>query len=152
MATSIISRKEAKLLGLKYYYTGPCKHGHDCPKFVSNYGCVDCLHSQSQTPEYKKNQAKFRSTDEGRFVRHKSHAKCRGIEFLLTFDEWMKIWEDSGRYHERGNVPGKFVMGRFKDEGPYAIGNVSIIPFYDNLQAPNQLSVRDCDDQGYPQV
>lgn len=53
-----ITRQEAKAVGLKRYYTGiPCKHGHDCEKRVSDYGCVRCSTVKMlrffQTPEGK---------------------------------------------------------------------------------------------------
>ncbi len=56
----------------------------------------------------------------------------RGIEFLLTYDEWLKIWEESGRLHERGTRRGMYVMARFGDKGPYAVGNVKIITHEQN--------------------
>ncbi len=62
-----------------------------------------------------------------RFAEHKRAAKQRGIGFLLTFDEWLGIWIKSGKLGLRGSGPGKFVMARSGDKGPYAIGNVRII-------------------------
>ena len=39
----IISRDEARALGLKRYFTGkPCKHGHVAEHYVSSCGCVEC--------------------------------------------------------------------------------------------------------------
>jgi hypothetical protein len=39
----IISRAEAKALGLKRFFTGkPCKHGHVAERRVGNYACVEC--------------------------------------------------------------------------------------------------------------
>lgn len=39
----IISRKEAKILGLKRYFTGkPCPHGHVDERHVSDKSCVTC--------------------------------------------------------------------------------------------------------------
>lgn len=51
----------------------------------------------------------------------------RKIEFLLTFDEWLLIWIDSGHLHERGRKRGQYVMARNDDIGPYAIGNIRIV-------------------------
>lgn len=62
-----------------------------------------------------------------KYRKQKHHAKKRGIQFLLTFDEWYKIWNDSGHLPERGRSAGKYCMARFGDIGPYAIGNVEII-------------------------
>jgi hypothetical protein len=41
--TRIISRAEARALGLKRYFTGePCKHGHVAERWVSGRVCVEC--------------------------------------------------------------------------------------------------------------
>jgi 5-methylcytosine-specific restriction endonuclease McrA len=40
----IISRKDAKMAGLRHYYTGnPCKHGHVSLRAVRNLTCCECL-------------------------------------------------------------------------------------------------------------
>ena len=49
----IISRKDAKALGLKRYYTGkPCKYGHVAERYIKE-GCVEC-HKISQSKSEKK--------------------------------------------------------------------------------------------------
>lgn len=53
----------------------------------------------------------------------KMDAESRGVPFLLTFEEWLKIWVDSGHLYERGCRRGQYVMARFGDEGPYTAGN-----------------------------
>jgi len=68
----------------------------------------------------------------GKYRNHKDNATRRGHEFLLTFEEWFEIWEKSGHLHERGLGNGKYCMGRFGDEGPYAVGNVKIISWEEN--------------------
>lgn len=64
---------------------------------------------------------------------HRGHAKSRGIEFLLTFSEWLTIWEASGKLAERGRTSGKYCMARFGDKGPYAVGNVEIKTINKNI-------------------
>jgi hypothetical protein len=54
------------------------------------------------------------------------HAGRRGVEWNLTFEEWLQIWNDSGKLHLRGRGKGKYCMARFNDVGPYALGNVYI--------------------------
>jgi hypothetical protein len=56
----------------------------------------------------------------------KACAKRRNIPFNLTFDEWYKIWLDSGHFSERGCKKGQYVMSRYNDLGAYEIGNVFI--------------------------
>jgi len=36
------------------------------------------------------------------YMKHRRHAKARGIPFLLSYEEWLKIWMDSGHWHDRG--------------------------------------------------
>lgn len=66
------------------------------------------------------------------FHYQKKMAKGRRIKFLLTFEQWLKIWTDSGHLHERGRGRGKYCMARFKDRGPYSVRNVRIILFTEN--------------------
>lgn len=75
---------------------------------------------------------KDRNDPRVKFSSHKSNAKKVGTEFLLTFEEWWKIWSDSGHYHERGQHRGQYVMARIGDKGPYAVGNVKIVKHEEN--------------------
>lgn len=68
---------------------------------------------------------------------HKVNAYNRGHEFLLTFEEWLEIWVDSGHLYERGCRRGQYVMARFGDQGPYDIDNVKIIPNSENMRERN---------------
>jgi hypothetical protein len=67
-----------------------------------------------------------------KFGTQRKHSRHRGIQFLFTFQEWMTIWEQSGRWHERGRGREEYCMARFGDTGPYAVGNVKIITNYEN--------------------
>lgn len=102
-------------------------------------------------------QREYRKTPKGRYQQHKWHAIKRGVEFLLTFAEWCQIWEDSGRYDERGNLHADgYVMARHNDEGPYAVGNVSIKRLAENTAERNrwfaQRTWRDPRDPDYDHV
>jgi hypothetical protein len=68
-----------------------------------------------------------------KFHQHRRNAACRGIDFELTFEEWFRFWDDSGHFHERGVKKGQYVMARYGDSGPYAIGNVKIIRHEENI-------------------
>ena len=65
------------------------------------------------------------------YRQQRNNAKRRGVAFLLTYEEWCKIWDDSGMYAYRGRHG--YVMGRINDEGPYEVGNVEIITATDNF-------------------
>lgn len=67
------------------------------------------------------------------FTSHKTKAKSRGIDFNLSFEEWSKIWEESGKIEQRGKGIDKYVMSRFNDSGPYSIDNVEIKLFSANV-------------------
>jgi hypothetical protein len=59
----IISRADAKRLGLTRYRTGTaCVKGHIAERMVSNYRCVVCLQAQS-APYIKANQARRKKVD-----------------------------------------------------------------------------------------
>jgi len=55
------------------------------------------------------------------------------IEWHLTFDEWYKIWIDSGKYHLRGPGKDQYCMSRINDIGNYEVGNVFIQKSSDNV-------------------
>jgi hypothetical protein len=76
---------------------------------------------------------KYRGTPRGKYNRQKQRAKERGIAFLLTFEQWWKIWQSSGLWERRGSRPGFYCMCRKGDHGPYADGNVFIGSFAGNL-------------------
>lgn len=58
-------------------------------------------------------------------------ATGKGVGFWLTFEQWWKIWQDSGHWQERGPLPHQFCMARGTprrpDTGSYKLGNVRII-------------------------
>lgn len=76
-----------------------------------------------------------------RFVDQRRGARKRGIEWQLTFEQWWQIWSDSGMYPLRGSGAGKYVMARLgPDIGPYAVGNVRIALWRENLdEGPAKL-------------
>lgn len=75
----------------------------------------------------------WNKSSKGRFNAQKNGAKERNIDFLLSFEEWWGIWQDSGMWESRGRGLGKACMSRLNDKGPYSIGNVKI-----QLQSENQ--------------
>jgi hypothetical protein len=62
----------------------------------------------------------------------KSSARRRGVPFLLTFDEWWATWEASGKWEQRGRSNEHYCMARYRDQGPYAVGNVRICTNLEN--------------------
>lgn len=69
----IISRKEAKALGLKRYFTGEsCKHGHVCERLLKGC-CVEC-----RRLEYWKNRE--RNLARHAEWRSNNRMKCREVQ------------------------------------------------------------------------
>lgn len=60
-----------------------------------------------------------------KFESQRGNAKQRGIEWQLSFAEWWEVWQESGRWAERGRGSG-YVMARWADDGPYSVDNVYI--------------------------
>jgi hypothetical protein len=61
-----------------------------------------------------------------KYLKHKNNAAVRGVPFLFTFEEWWDIWQQSGKWEQRGKKKGQYVMSRYGDIGPYSIDNVFI--------------------------
>lgn len=60
------------------------------------------------------------------FVRQRNHANSRGVEWKMKFWEWFSVWQESGKWEERGRGTGSYCMCRVGDEGAYELGNVYI--------------------------
>lgn len=61
-------------------------------------------------------------------------AARRGIGWELTFAQWWQIWQESGKYPQRGPSGHQYVMARKWDRGPYAEGNVEIQTAHENME------------------
>lgn len=66
------------------------------------------------------------------YTGQKKMARHRGIAFELTYKQWLNIWTQSGRLHERGRCFGNYVMARKGDEGSYSKNNVRIVTTTEN--------------------
>ena len=83
----------------------------------------------------RKASRKHANTPRGKYTQQKAHAKARGVEFRMTYDEWWGLWEASGKYHLRGKSLGRYCMSRKGDTGAYEVGNVEITLVKDNMEA-----------------
>tara|TARA_R110000744_G_C18988868_1_gene520292 strand:- start:43 stop:387 length:345 start_codon:yes stop_codon:yes gene_type:complete len=87
--------------------------------------------------EFNSKHMEYYRTPKGAFHTSKSAAKSRGIEFLLTFEEWWSYWE--GLYDQRGVNSDSLCMCRTNDEGAYEVGNVRIDTVSSNLKEMQNL-------------
>lgn len=106
--------------------------------------CVDNSHLRTSEVNAKRakattiqNKARAMSAEtrylKDKFFIQRNAAYVRQIEWKLTFEEWLQIWQESGHLEERGRGHGKYCMARFGDKGPYAVGNVKITTHEENL-------------------
>jgi hypothetical protein len=64
---NIISRDEARAVGLKRYFTGkPCKYGHVAERWVANHECVECYRARRDA-----NLERAREIDRLRYEKNK---------------------------------------------------------------------------------
>ncbi len=59
-----------------------------------------------------------------KYYSQKHNAKYRGIEFKLTYEEWLNWWIETGKLEQRGRGLNQYQMCRYNDEGPYELGNM----------------------------
>lgn len=66
----------------------------------------------------KEKQSKYRHA----YHCQKNNAKNRGIEFKLTYQEWIDWWGED--IEKRGSHRNGLQMQRYGDEGAYELGNI----------------------------
>ena len=71
---------------------------------------------------------------EKRYLQQRAQARMRKISFTLTFNEWLNIWLDSGKWEQRGRGKDQYCMSRIGDIGGYDLGNVFIQSQSDNVK------------------
>lgn len=108
----IVSKQEAKILGVKHYFTGiPCKRGHVDPRLVSTGSCVGCMKIYKSGKSFitvkkpngywmirdnvKNEAAKFKSKSE---MKSKSYPAYLGMCALKISDELFPGGKKSNGY------------------------------------------------------
>jgi len=71
----------------------------------------------------------------------KQTAKRRGIEFLLSFEEWWSFWEES--WDKRGKTKDEMAMCRYGDKGAYEVGNVYLDTISNNSKLNRRIQLGD---------
>jgi len=105
----IITRKQAKELGLKYYFTGkPCNRGHTSQRLCTNRSCLDCsrLWPKSNPEKWDASQKKYKKTNaekikkyrKSHYEKNKEHCSAWGrkyyekhrLQINIKHKEWKK--------------------------------------------------------------
>lgn len=107
----IITRKEAKELGLKRYFTGkPCKRGNVSERYVPNKMClcVDCRAYQTEKQKEWRIKSNFRDTEYQReyYIRNRERRLMTTRQWVLeNMDKAKSLYaEKNGRRRQRYNV------------------------------------------------
>lgn len=95
---------------------------------LTNYGCT---YAQYQELKAIANQMKaegkgYYRTPVGAFNSQRQNAMTRGLEWRLSLWSWWHIWQQSGKWEQRGRGGDLYVMCRHGDTGAYEEGNVYI--------------------------
>jgi len=105
-------RTSKKKVAISKSREAACMEKHGCT--IEQYMAVCGHHSQG---------AKSASLA---FIRQRNHARSRGVEWNLKFWDWYSIWQESGKWEERGRGVNGYCMCRNGDEGAYEPANVYI--------------------------
>ncbi len=76
----------------------------------------------------------YKKTPRGKYDTHRQNAKKRKIPFLISFEEWWDLWQQSGKWPLRGKRSDQYQMCRYNDLGPYHKDNVYIASSFDNTK------------------
>lgn len=106
------------------------RRDRDC---LIRWGCTYAQHRDVVAigREMRREGHSYSTTPMGAFASQKCNARRRGIEWRMTFWQWWTIWQQSGRWDDRGRGHG-FVMCRIRDAGAYSPENVVIAPGHFN--------------------
>jgi hypothetical protein len=91
----IISRDQAKELGLAHYFTGkPCKRGHIAERFVSSFGCSECSFENARK-SFKSltEEEKLALYEKKNSIRREAAAKKKHIKDLIEADRLNSVRE-----------------------------------------------------------
>ena len=84
----------------------------------------------------KESYSKYNQKPIAKYSFHKNNSTKRGISWEFTFESWWKMWEESGKWEQRGKSKDSFCMCRKGDVGPYSPENCYIGLFSINAQEP----------------
>lgn len=122
----IISRAEAKALGLTHYYTGkPCKRHHNSTRFVSTASCTEC---QQVHASVKIEKHPIRHIWHGMirrcFAPHAGDYEDYGGRGITVCDRWTDPADGYANFAaDMGNRPDGCTLDRIDFDGNYEPSN-----------------------------
>lgn len=114
MTDKIISRAEAKTLGLKRYFTGkPCRSGHVAERLVSSNHCLECK-ACYEKKRYSENPNKMRERKAKEYVENGERARAR--EAKRYADDPNKMRERARNYRAKSKEKYEALMAELHAE------------------------------------
>lgn len=96
---TIITRKEAIRLGLRWYFTGePCTKGHIAKRSLSNFECRRCVDERAKK-QRREHPERLRAKDRRKYWRHVDVMRSRTRDYRRRTVEDRRAY-DRNRYHE----------------------------------------------------
>jgi hypothetical protein len=62
------------------------------------------------------------------FIQQKNQAQYRDEGWLISFEAWKQLWDESGQWENRGRVRGTWCMTRSDWSTPWTVANAIIVP------------------------
>ena len=85
----------------------------------------------------------------GVYMRQRANARGRGILWEISFEDWWSVWQQSGKWEERGREAHQYCMSRKNDDGPYSVENVRIVTMKENSQERHHWNLASKPSQKY---
>jgi len=112
----------------KLKYPRRCKNKR-CRGFVATKACKTPFCARCKWKAYvEKNPLK------ATFKNLRTHARERGKDFSLTFDQFRRFAEKTDYMRRKGKTSLSLQIDRIRDEGPYAIWNIQAITLRENTR------------------
>lgn len=113
--------------------TVSCK---ECQKAAAKQKYAECANYRRRAKAANKTKDQTKQ----KYNCQKWKANLKNIPWLFTFEEWYKVWIDSGHWDNRGRKANEYCMARIKDVGPYSVNNVKIVKCSVNCGDANRSS------------
>ena len=75
------------------------------------------------------------------FIQQRNQARFRKEGWdNFTFEQWKKLWDDSGKYNERGRNVEDYCMTRLDNAAPWTFENVIVIQRKEHFQKQQKIN------------